>query len=187
MTIKRTIIAMIIISLAAGASFARGTGDKARYGTRGLYGNPWTGDIAVESFTGKFILEDEQYAVLETTDSERYYLVPGAPIVGNFPEEGDELSIEAFRSSTAPNILKVVSAEVNGVSITPEGGSSYGYRRGYEYYDGDRENEWERDDFPGDWGRGSRRGRGGPGGGWGGSRGGRGGSGGACYGGYGYY
>ena len=195
MTIKRTIIAMSLICLLAGATFARGTRDKARYGNRGLYDMAWTEDVTVESFTGKFALED-QYAVLETSDSERYYLVPGVPIVGNLPEEGDELAIEAFRSPMAPNILEVVSAKVNGVAITPEDRSSYDYIREDEYYDDDQENYYGREwnDYPGDWGRSNRRGWGGPRGGWGGSRGGwggsrggRGGSRGGYYGGYGCY
>ena len=129
MTIRKAIIMMILIGLAAAMAPARGAEENYRY-SNGR-------NDAAESFTGTFVLEDGQYAVLETTDGEHYYLVPDAPIVGDLPQDGDELAIEAFRSPATPNTLKVVSATVNGVSITPDRNDTlaHGRNTGHHYED----------------------------------------------------
>ena len=171
MSIKRMIMAVILVGLVAGISLARGTwngypnGQYGPYDHMGYLGNSWGGNGTVESYTGKFALEDEQYAVLETSDGQRYYLLPGAPIVGNPPQDGDELAIEAFPSQRTPNTLVVISAMVNGLSITPEN-KDYG-----EYHFDDRNG-------PGGWGSPGRPGGPGGMGGYGGGTGGYGGPGG---------
>ncbi len=168
MTIKRLIISMILIGLAAGFVSANGVEDNDLYddgddwisGHRYRMERNYRGDgkfsnLETETYSGIFDFEDETYPVLETEDGSRYYLAVEFPVdMDDMPANGDELEVEAFPSWESPVTLIVMDATVNGEPVRANWRGSYerfGDRNGFRGRTGfrDRDRNWRQGGYGG--------------------------------------
>ena len=85
-------------------------------------------ELETSSYDGRLSLEEERLPELVTASGERYSLVVRFPIAAeNLPENGAAISVEAVEApitrrdwSGSDKYLMVVSAEVDGVNLTPD-------------------------------------------------------------------